>query len=100
MKPILGFKKGGPIHSNLGGGFNGLLRLSMNTNLHLIMTGWAFNLPQYPGYLLVIPDGSTSATTREIVQYYKVHKTKFDITKSCDDALKKKILASFRNYYV
>ena len=72
----------------------------MNTYLYLIITGLEFDHPLHPGYLPEIPDGATAVTTSKFVRHNKVVRTKFDITKACDDALKQHILAAFQNDYV
>lgn len=64
------------------------------------MTESKFHCLQHPVYLLSIPYGSTEATTSKIVQQHKVHKTKFDTTKACDDYLKQQILSASHNDYV
>ena len=82
-----------------GGRVNGLNGLFMSPSLYLILTGSTLNCQQHPAYLPEISDGSTGATTSELLQNNKVHKTQFDITKSHDDTQKQQILASFHNYY-
>ena len=90
----------GSFHSGLRGGGNGLLGLAMCQFMYLILNGLALNLPQHPGYLPVVPYGATGETTSELVQQQMVHKTQFDITKSCDEDMRQKILASSHNDYV
>ena len=90
----------GSIHRELGGGGNILLGLVMNTSLYLIITGSELKFQQHTGYLPVIPDGSTRATTIKIVQQHKVQKKQFYITKARDDALKQHIIAAFHYDYV
>ena len=81
-------KNAGSVQSDLGGGDNNSLVLFMRPDMYLILIGSEFNLPQQPGYLSVIPDGFTVATTSKLLQYHKVHKTQFYRTKSCDYYLK------------
>ena len=72
----------------------------MRPDLYLILNGVAFNLPQHPGYLPVITYRSAAATTSKLVQQHKVKNTQFDITKSCVDSMKQKIMAALHNDYV
>ena len=90
----------GSVHSDLVVGGNSLLGLVLSPSLYLILGVSVFNIPLHPGYLPVIPDRSTVATTIKLMQQHNVHTTQFDITKSCDGALKKQILAAYCNDYV
>ena len=72
----------------------------MRTYLYLIMNVYTFNHIHHPGNLPVIPDGSTWETTSGLLHQKKVNKTQFDITKTCDNALKQKTLSAFYNNYV
>ena len=47
-----------------------------------------------------MPDGATGKTTRKHVLQHKLHKTQFDIIKSCYDTLKQQILSDFHKEYV
>ena len=72
----------------------------MRPSLYLIFIVSEFIRPQYPGYLPLTPNGFTGETTRNILQQHKVNKAQSDISRDCDDVLRQKILAAFKNDYV
>ena len=88
------------VYSDLGEGGNGLLVLFLRSSLFPILIILAFNSPNHPLYLQVIPDGDTGATTWELVRQHKVDNMQFEITKVCYDAPKQQILAALHNDYV
>ena len=64
------------------------------------MTGSAFNAPNTHDTFQWTTDGHMEATTSELVRQNKVHRKKFDITKSCDEALKQRIMVALHNDYM
>ena len=68
--------------------------------MYLTVKKLAFNFPHHPSYLPVMPHGAIGETTSKLVRQHMVQNTQFEITKSCDDALKQQVLAAFNNDYV